>query len=343
MKVGIVQPVIGSIGGNDMVLDSMLESLIDHQVTLFTFSKPNKEFPNIKVKVKIPKNIPMFGIYQKFFMPQFNYSDCDVIISATGYNVKTKKPLIIYDQNNLANDFNRKIPLKYQKGLWKLYYLPYKFLNKSRINSHAHYVANSEYSARNISKLDGISSVDVIYPVVKLDKFYSLPKKPQVCVIARISPEKNLEEVIRILNHVRFPCIIFGNVTLSNERYFQKLKKMAKSNVKILRDFPRDKLRYILAESKIIFSASFETFGISTIEGIASGCIPVVPNNSAHPEVVPIHGLRYDTEAEAVHTIESAMMGSFSGTGLLKAHINKYSFATFKTNFLNTIETVMKQ
>jgi len=73
-----VQPVVGSIGGNDMVLDSMLESLEGHKVTLFTFSKPNKKFTNIKIKVKIPKNIPMFGIYQKFFMPQFNYSDCDI-------------------------------------------------------------------------------------------------------------------------------------------------------------------------------------------------------------------------------------------------------------------------
>jgi len=343
LKIGIVQPVIGSIGGNDMVLDSLINALKDHELILFTFSKPNKKLDGIDVRVKLPKNLPMLGIYQGLLMTQFNYSDCDLIISATGYNVKTKIPLIIYDQNNLAHDFDNTIPLKYQKGWWKYYYLPYRFLHKgAKLNPHAYYIGNSKFSSRNVSRVFNIPDIPTLYPAVNLDEFSILPKKAQICVVGRISPEKNLETTVRILNKVKFTSIIFGNVTKVNEGYLKKLRRMANENIIFITDLPRTELTYLLAESKIIFTSSAETFGISTIEGIASGCIPIVPNNSAHPETVPIDALRYDTEEDAVINLNLAMWGSCAGMSILKENIKQYSFKTFKNNLLNIIDKVMK-
>ena len=346
MKIGIVQPVIGSIGGNDKVLDAMIKALDGNKVNIFTFSKPNKTFPDyVTVKVAIPKHIPLFGVYQRFVMPNYDYSKCDIVISATGYNVKTKKPLIIYDQNNIANDFNNVTPLKYQKGLWRLYYLPYKILCSGiKKNEHAYYVANSEYSSRNLCKLFHVSHIDVLYPAVDLKEFYSVTKKPQICVISRITPEKNLERTVSILNQTRYPCVIFGNVTKINQNFYKKLKRMCKSNVIILNDLSREKLIYLLAESRIIFTTSSETFGITTIEGIASHCIPIVPDNSAHPELVPFKELRFTTNNEAIKIINKAMEGTFASYfDVLSGSIEQYSHEKFKTKFLYLINNVIKQ
>ena len=117
MKIAVVQPLVGSIGGNFTVFDSIVEILSNHKITLFTFSKPNRSFPsNVTVKVVMPKNIPLLGVYQKWFMSNSDYSDFDLVISATGSIIKTTQPLLIYDQNHLANYFTGDIPLKYQKG-----------------------------------------------------------------------------------------------------------------------------------------------------------------------------------------------------------------------------------
>lgn len=330
IKIGLVQQVIGQIGGNDMVLKSLIVALKDYDVTVYTFSKAS--MPGVKVIYKIPFNIPLFGIYQKLLMPQFKYKD-DIVISLTGYKVKTDKPLITFDQNN--NDAFAELPQKYKHGFWKLYYLPYMIFTRMQKDTPSYEYANSHFSAHEKRK-------EVIYPCVDWLEFYSKEKKKQVCVIGRISPEKNLEETIRILNNVKHPCIIFGNVTAPNKMYFEKLKNMAKDHIRF-ESGPRDNLKELLAESKIIFTSSKETFGITTIEGIASGCIPIVPDNTAHQETVIFPYLRYDSEQRAVDIINLEMENiDRKLIGFLQQSIERFSFDTFKTKWLNAIEKALK-
>jgi glycosyltransferase involved in cell wall biosynthesis len=342
MKIGIVQPVVGSIGGNDNVLESLFEVFKKDQIKLFTFSKVTKSVPyNVKVYTKIPVNFPLLGIYQKFLMPQHDYSRCDVILDMTGYGVKTKLPLIIYDQNNLANSFNGVTPEKYKKGFWKLYYLPCKFLSKNKQMPKAKYISNSLYSSKELYKASGITS-DIIYPCVNLEEFYSRDKQNQVCVIGRISPDKNLEQTITILNQIDYPCFIFGNVTTSNIPYLKKLKSFAHNHITFIINEPREKLLELLSQSKIFFSASKETFGIATVESIASGCVPIVPDNSANKEVVPLLGCRYESGLDAIHLINDVMDSDNEVIlNILSDHIKNYTYDKFEKNFLYSIKQVM--
>ena len=50
-----------------------------------------------------------------------------------------------------------------------------------------------------------------------------------------------------------------------------------------------------LGRARVYLHASKETFGIAVAEAVAAGCMPVVPDNSAHPETVPFAKLRYGT------------------------------------------------
>lgn len=343
MRVGIVQPLVGHIGGNDKVLENLFKVFKDDTIELFTFSKVSKTVPyNVKVHTKIPKHIPFLGVYQKLLMPQHNYSRCDVVISTVGYSVKTDKPLIIYDQNHMANDFNREVPLKYQKGFWKWYYKPYQLLNKIKPIQNARYISVSRYSAKAMMDATGIIA-DVVYPCVDTSEFYSNEKKEQVCVVGRISPEKNLKNTVEILNQVNYPCIIFGNCTKTNEAYLNRLKEIACNNIKFVINQPRSELLELMADSKVMFTSSLETFGITTVEGIASGCVPVVPNKSAHPEVVPVLGCRYNNKAEAINHIEEIMVESNKlKMDILSAHIKDFDFENFKRNILNTVKSVVQ-
>ncbi len=272
-------------------------------------------------------------------MPQHDYSMCDVVISATAFPARTDKKLIIYDQNNLASTFiNRGIPDKYKHGLWKLYYLPYRLLNKKnqKVLENAIYISNSKYSARELFNASGIKA-DVIYPAVEIDEFYELPKKEQICVVGRISPEKNLTYVIKILNKIDYPCIIFGNVTATNKSYYNRLKSMAKDHIKFEINKPRKDLIKLMAESKIIFSASKETFGITTIEGIASGCIPIAPNNSAHPETISDESLLYDSTKTAIELVERIIKEGYD-VSKLKDNMKNFTYEEFARKFKSYVE-----
>lgn len=52
--------------------------------------------------------------------------------------------------------------------------------------------------------------------------------------------------------------------------------------------FDRDRYSELLADSDIVVScANHEFFGVAIVEAIAAGCVPVLPNDLAYPEIVP--------------------------------------------------------
>ena len=118
-------------------------------------------------------------------------------------------------------------------------------------------------------------------------------------------------------------------------------KLQANSKIKILRNISRDDLIRNYNTSKVYFHASPETFGITVIESIAAGCIPIVPDNSAHVETVPFSELRYipDDIDDAKDKIEKAMTGKFDHlVESLQKTITQYSQENFIKSIIDYIE-----
>ena len=117
------------------------------------------------------------------------------------------------------------------------------------------------------------------------------------------------------------------------------LRNMAGPGMRFYVNAAEAELDALLGGARAYLHPRPESFGIAVVEAIAAGCVPVVPDSSAHPETVPFAELRYRTEAEAVEIVRGALGGRFDGLlPALKEHAQKFSEEAFQETMLGIIE-----
>ncbi|MCA9827184.1 MAG: glycosyltransferase [Nitrosopumilus sp.] len=355
MNIGIIHGFVGGGGGTEKTLLSILEALeqTDHNVTLYTFSKPKIKLKKIQIKTILPITIPFFGLYQRIMESKLvaKAKNEDILIQASGglsIPATPNQKIIVYCHSDFSNDLENK-STKY-KGIWSLYYKQYYNMMKKFVdnlpNSKIFLVSNSEFIHNSLKSKYNKNS-KIIYPPVNLDEFNPRNKKNQIVSIGRFSEEKNLEFGINVMSQLNSSYYIIGNTkTKSNILYYKKLEDQIKklnleSKTNLLKNIDRNILINYLNNSKLYFHCSNETFGISVVESIAAGCIPIVPDNTAHKETVPFDELRYveNNENDAKNKVSSALNGEFDH--ILKPlanSIKKFSREKFQRSFLELIE-----
>ncbi|MCV0399542.1 MAG: glycosyltransferase family 4 protein [Nitrosarchaeum sp.] len=356
MNIGIIHGFVGGGGGTEKTLLAILEALEDtnHKVTLYTFSKPKFSFKKITVNSILPISIPAFGLYQRLMESKLveKAKHEDLLIQASGgftVPMNTKQKLVVYCHSDFSSELEKTIT-KY-KGVWGKYYnLYYERLKKSleKINQeNVILISNSKYVQDLIEKTYGKKSL-LLYPPLDLSEFNeNKSKKNSLITVSRFSAEKNLEFVIDVLKNISIDSVIIGNTkTKSNELYYDLLeskikKEVSSSNIILLKNISRQELLNHLLESKVYFHASPETFGLTIVESISAGCVPVVPNNSAHLETVPFPQLRYEPNnmSDAQEKIREAISGNFDDLIIsLKKSIQKYNKEQFKKSFVSIVD-----
>ena len=311
MKIAVYQTVIGGGGGTDKVLFTLLNKLKNDDVTVFCQSNLIKL--NAKVVQLLPFRLPMLGIYQNMLNTRTpkQFADFDMIYVLSGNMVinTTKIPMKFFNSNN----FGLSSDGKYRSGLWKLYYLPYKIMinkfKKDIKKSNVEFISNSMYSASLLEKDFGVKSI-VQYHTINPKEFHSINSKAGIINISRFSPEKNMDFTIRVFNSFD-NCKIYANLSTTNKPYYNRITRNNASPVFL--NQKRDVITDALARAKVYFHSSKETFGLAVVESIASGCIPIVPDNSAHQETVPFEELRYlpDNYDSAVIKLRNALDGKY--------------------------------
>ena len=204
--------------------------------------------------------------------------------------------------------------------------IAFKTLEKyNQMMNNTFILTNSNFSKQAIEKIYGKNKnveATIIYPPVDIDRFqnsYSKNNKKEeekiinnnnsqllqkyhnsILVISRINPNKLIENAIEIGKKLKekeninyFNMTIAGNILPHDKNYLEKLENLIanydlKYNIKIKTDVPFDELRRIVQKSNIyLHPTPAEPFGISIVEAMSAGLVPITPNVGGNTEFVP--------------------------------------------------------
>jgi glycosyltransferase involved in cell wall biosynthesis len=131
-----------------------------------------------------------------------------------------------------------------------------------------------------------------------------------VVTAGRIAPEKRIGlflEIARRLPSIEFAII--GSVAADKASYYDSLKAAAPSNVSFV-IAPLRKVSELLGSAKVyVHCAKNEHFGITIVEAMAAGCVPVVNDSGGPREIVSdAVGFRWNQIDEAVSQV-SGLVG----------------------------------
>lgn len=150
-------------------------------------------------------------------------------------------------------------------------------------------LTNSHWTARLINETLGVNS-EVVQPPVDVDYFmYDGREKEKIIVtISRLTPEKNLKLLPIVASKIwDYDWFLIGSMGVTNleletsRRVLREIEKEARKlrvkNFHVLTNVPRNKLRDLLLRARFYVHPLFpEHFGISVVEAISAGCIPIV-------------------------------------------------------------------
>lgn len=326
--VGVFSPVLNWCGGQEWVAVNIINALKEngHQVVVLTDSPLNhNKFDRIfnkKVTIDQQVILPL-----RFFSPT-NYhniytdlirsivlkSKCDVLID-TFSNAVLPGVNCCYIDYPLLKRMETKLPLMRNK----IYFYPYKnylISRKNEIKKKLVFV-NSKFTADAVKTEIGVVP-KVLYPSVSNDilNHSKIGKGTQrtnnVTTVARICPQKRLELIPYIAKLTNKDICFTIAGLLDSKETLRLLLKISKDlgvseRVRIITNVKREQLVKILLNSKAyLHPKKDEHFGISIVEAMALGCIPVVHNSGGPKEFVP-QNQRFNNIHEAAEILEKVV------------------------------------
>ncbi len=300
MKIAIYSPYLDTIGGGERYMLTIAETLAsDHQVDVLldnhlssldinllkeTLSKRlNLDLKAVNF-IKAPLGSDSKALNRSLFLRKY-----DVLFCLTDGSIfySTARKSILHIQSPLTN--NQKTKLK----------------NKIKLSSWDLIIYNSEFTKKHAEKSWPIKS-QVIYPPVDLSGIKPLTKKNYILSVGRFFGylrEKKHEVLIRSFiemyqkNNLKgWSLHLVGSATSGDTKYLNELTKMAEGfPIYLYPNLNYQKLLKLYGQSSIYWhGAGFEEtdptkmehFGITTVEAMAGGCVPVVIGQGGQTEII---------------------------------------------------------
>ena len=181
---------------------------------------------------------------------------------------------------------------------------------RQRLSTYRRRMAISEYAREWTSRRWGVDCT-VVHPPAAID-FAAVPKDPLILSVGRFSTmahTKKQLEMMRAFGDLQsalrgwsYACVGGLNTRDENREYFERVRALGRTwRTLVEANLERERIRELFARAKIYWHATglnddldahpelAEHFGISTVEAMAAGCVPVVINNGGQREIVE-HG-----------------------------------------------------
>jgi len=152
---------------------------------------------------------------------------------------------------------------------------------------------NPVYPSRAVARAFGNSSGTVIYPGIDISK-YRLGKEREdwFIFLSRIIPEKGVEKTIAIAKMANIRLKVVGHTgRFANQQYVEKIKSMCTGKIEWVGEVSEKEKIDLLSHARglIYKNVWLESFGIFTVEALASGCPCIVSIDSGGPAEIVIH------------------------------------------------------
>jgi len=384
MKALILHRTLNLCGGGERVSLHIIKALMEagHEVELCTREKTNWNRVLGMLGVSLPMiprehlvstrlRLGKLGIYQKLYQKVLAgisiekiRGKFDVVINTCGTDMLLLPTNIVYQHSpSVAVLFSEGLwkyhpsYLKYRRSYWRLYFEPFRFLETQRVKmifKKSLLLTNSRFTKNIIKKYIGIDAI-VVYPPVEVDDYLrlsrSFDREDAVIIISRFSPEKNLHLVPYIAKELpRVKFYVVGSVGgVGSKEYYQKivqlLRELDVSNVRLFANLPHEEKLRLIGRCKVLLHLMpFEHFGIAIVEGLASGCVPVVHKSGGQwTDVVERgkYGIGYDklSPSEIAEAITRALsMWSPRLAKVLASSANRFSDERFRREVLYITE-----
>jgi len=186
----------------------------------------------------------------------------------------------------------------------------YSWIPKFSINHASVVLSVSNFSKSETLKHTNPKKIVLVHNAIDTKKFRpGKKKKNSVITVAGAgktsTKRKGLEFFIECAN--KLPDTEFIIVGDLDEPYSRKLKRESPYNIKFSRYLSEEELIKLYQNAKVYCQFSFyESFGVALAESMACGCVPVVFNRGAMPEVVGDAGvcIEYGNTEAAVRAIK---------------------------------------
>lgn len=294
MKIAIVCDWLVTYAGAEKVLEQMLNVFPEADLFAVVDFLPEGQrdfIKNKKVTTTFIQNLPRARKKYRNYLPfmpiaieQLDLSGYDVVISSS--HCVAKGVLTGPDQINISYVHS---PVRYAWDLQHQYLREAGLTHglKSKIarlimhymriwdtrtsNGVDYFIANSHFIARRIWKCYR-REAEVIYPPVDVDKFTFCDKKEDFYLTAsRMVPYKKMDLIVEAFSKMPDKQLI----VIGQGPDFNKIKKLAGPNVKLMGYQPDSVLQDYMQRAKAFIFAAEEDFGITPVEAQACGT-PVI-------------------------------------------------------------------
>lgn len=224
-----------------------------------------------------------------------------------------------------------------------------KYFDKKYLKSYLYFLPNSQFTAYWLKTKWNIpdDKIKILYPPVTGIPITRQKIKNQILICSRLEKSKKIHELINAFmnsDYLAKNCklVIAGATSKKDYQYIHHLKNIS-PNINFIFNPSRSELEILFAESFIFWHAKgynetdpyqMEHFGITTVEAMSAGCIPVVINKGGQTEIVTDEcGFKWDSLKELTNYTEKIYHGEYDVLKM-QQHCIQQSKKFFKDNFL---------
>jgi glycosyltransferase involved in cell wall biosynthesis len=346
MKIGIYNPYFDSFGGGERYVLTLAEHWSKtHDVSLF-WNEPSltqaaqERFDLDLSRVHVVPNIFASG-------------------GILGKIIATKRYDLIFflSDGSIPTSFARHNILHFQVPFHHISIAPWK------VHEYQKIVCNSAFTEKYLDPRLPIART-VIYPPVDTEKFSCVKKTKTILTVGRFSAlygAKKHEELIVAFKEIMknkyfadWKLIIAGGVMPSDVSYFEKMQLAASGlPVEFRPNCSFNELVALYSTSSIYWHAAglgetkpehMEHFGITTVEAMASCCLPIVFDGGGQPEIITdgTNGYLWKTPKELIEKTVLAIRKTQTTKKMIR-DASKSADRFSKNEFVRAVDDLLKK